>query len=124
MSQLYVKLFGRAFLTFWAVIILAIPGISGVSDGVPLLEEDTISLISRASRELLSSDIVGEGELHGEATTDGLPVSAWLFSLDNGDMACFEVPDDRSCLFINMGCDNGTFRVEFGHKVTLGEQVF
>lgn len=98
--------------------------ISRYLDGEPCLDEETLSIISKASRELLSSDISGEGELHGEAITDGLSVAAWVFNLENGDMACFEVPDDRSALFINMGYENGTFRVESGDKLTIGERVF
>ncbi len=118
------KLLARSVFACLAMSILATPGISNVSDEIPYLDEKTISLISKASRELLSSDISGDGELHGEGITDGLQVSAWLFNLENGDLACFEVPNDRSALFINMGYENGTFRVESGDKLTMGERVF
>ncbi|MCF4151724.1 hypothetical protein L2W58_07895 [Dethiosulfovibrio sp. F2B] len=98
--------------------------ISRYTDGEPCLDEETISFISKASRELLSSDISGEGELNGTGITDGLQVAAWVFNLENGDLVCFEVPDDRSGLFINMGYENGTFRVESDDKLTMGERVF
>ena len=118
------KLLARSVFACLAMSILATPGISNVSDEIPYLDEETISLISKASRELLSSDISGDGELNGEGITDGLQVAAWVFNLENGDLACFEVPNDRSALFINMGYENGTFRVESDDKLTMGERVF
>lgn len=91
-------------------------GDSGVDGG-------TRKLMERASEQILGFKIVGEPTFHGEALTEGKGVTAWLVDLENGDLACFEVSYDGSKLYMNKGGDNGTFRIEFGEKVTLGKRV-
>lgn len=106
-----------------AIAILIAPEISKAACEVSL-DEGTREMISEVVKELLGSNISGDEEFHAESVTDGRDISAWLFNLKNGDIACFEVPDDRSGLYLNMGSDKGTFRVNFGERITLGDRVY
>lgn len=91
--------------------------------GLPAIDDRTASQIHSAARVLLDSDIASEGRLHGEALTEGKEVGAWLFDLENGEVACFEVALDGS-LYLNRGTSEGTFLIEFGEEITLGERVY
>lgn len=93
-------------------------------EGEPFFDRETIDKISEAARELLGSQISGDGEFHGRSITDDKSVSAWLFELDSGEIACFEVADDLSGLYLNKGGDDGVFRIDFGDGVSLGQRVY
>ena len=87
------------------------------------LEKNVLDLMGRAAAEILGSNISGDPRFHGEYFPEGQHMTAWLVDLENGDLACFEVPDDGLALYLNKGGDNGTFRINFGKKATLGKRL-
>ncbi|HPQ38083.1 MAG TPA: hypothetical protein PLW97_10605 [Synergistaceae bacterium] len=88
------------------------------------LREEDHRRMEAASEQILGTKISGDPVYHGEALTENKGVTAWLAELENGEMVCFEVSYDGSMLYLNKGGDQGTFRVCFGEKVSLGKRVF
>ncbi len=88
------------------------------------VNEKTHSLMKAASEAILGTTISGEPRYHGEyVSPEGKHITAWLVDLENGEIICFEVSDGDTALYLNKGGDNGTFLINFGKGITLGERL-
>ena len=88
------------------------------------VNEKTRSLMKAASEAIFGTTISGEPRYHGEYTSpEGKHVAAWLVELGNGEMVCFEVPDGDTALYLNKGGDSGTFLINFGEVISLGDRL-